>query len=103
MWEDIQSESNKCKHRFRNIVRISTKSIDVAKKREDMMSHRKENVSMRAGIEGTNSVLKRTGLNYMQVHGLIKSTIVCGYMAMAQNIKRFFKFQQGGYIKKQLE
>jgi hypothetical protein len=53
----------------------------------------------RAGIEGTVSALKRTGLNNMKVRGLIKSTVVCGFLSMAQNIKRVIKFLQGGYAK----
>ena len=82
------------------VVRISTKSVDVAERRVEMMSHRKENVSMRAGIEGTNSAIKRTGLNDIQVRGLIKSTIVSCYIVTAQNIKRVIRFMQGGYVKK---
>jgi hypothetical protein len=30
---------------------------------------------------------------------LIKSTVVCGFLSMAQNIKRVIKFLQGGYAK----
>ena len=79
------------------VVRISLKSIEVSSEREDMKADRVENTSMRAGIEGTNSALKRTGLDKLDVRGIIKSEIICGIKTTVQNIKRFIKFKRGGY------
>jgi hypothetical protein len=93
---------NRCYSKQQNknsVVRISEKAMETAKKRVEIAAFRKENVSKRAGIEGTVSALKRTGLNNMKVRGLIKSTVVCGFLSMAQNIKRVIKFLQGGYAK----
>jgi hypothetical protein len=93
---------NRCYSKQQNkncVVRISEKAMETARKREEIATCRKENVSKRAGIEGTVSALKRTGLNNMKVRGLIKSTVVCGFLSMAQNIKRVIKFLQGGYAK----
>lgn len=80
-----------------NVVRINHKTIDTSRKRETMKSDRRENTSMRAGIEGTNSALKRKGLDKLEVRGKTKSTIVCGLKVTVQNIKRFIKYKQGGY------
>ena len=79
------------------VVRISLKTVKVSQQRETMKSERKENTSKRAGIEGSNSALKRTGLDKLSVRGIVKSTIVCGLKVTVQNIKRFTKFMQGGY------
>jgi hypothetical protein len=79
------------------IVRIPLKAVKVSQQRETMKMERKENTSKRAGIEGSNSALKRTGLDKLNVRGKAKSTIVCGLMVTVQNIKRFIKYIQGGY------
>ena len=79
------------------VVRISLKALNVARLREIMKANRKENVSKRAAIEGSNSALKSKGLKKLRVRGKVKSTIVCGLKVTAQNIKRFVKFLQGGY------
>jgi hypothetical protein len=78
-------------------VRISLKSLETARKREEVRMCKRENTSKRAGIEGTNSALKRTGLAKLRVRGQIKCQLVCGYMVIAQNIKRLFTFLSGGY------
>ena len=79
------------------VVRISLRAISVGRERLKMKEHRMENTGKRAGIEGSNSALKRTGLNKLDVRGIIKSTMVCGLKVTAQNIKRFTKFMQGYY------
>ncbi len=79
------------------VVRISLKAMKVDYQREVMKADRKVNTSKRAGIEGTNSALKRTGLAKVRARGLVRSTMVCGLKVAAQNIKRFIKYMQGGY------
>lgn len=79
------------------VVRISLKAVNTGREREKMNSNRKENTSKRAGIEGSNSALKRAGLNKLKVRGKAKSTVVCGLKVTVQNIKRFIKYLQGGY------
>jgi hypothetical protein len=79
------------------VVRISLKAVEASRKREEMKVGKVENTSMRAGIEGSNSALKRCGLDKLDVRGIIKSRVVCGFMTVAQNIKRFTKFERGGY------
>ena len=79
------------------VVRISLKSLNASRLREIMKANKKENVSKRAGIEGSNSALKSKGLKKLRVRGKVKSTIMCGLKVTAQNIKRFVKFLQGGY------
>jgi hypothetical protein len=71
--------------------------VETSRKREGMKADRVENTRMRAGIEGSNSALKRKGLDKLDVRGIIKSGIVCALMTTAQNIKRFIKFKRGGY------
>jgi len=82
------------------VVRIQTKSINAANERARMKENKVENTSMRAGIEGTNSALKRKGQAKLPVRGIGKVTIVSGFKVSAQNIKRFIKYKQGGYDKK---
>lgn len=83
-----------------NVVRIPVKAVKAGMERINMEVEQKENTSLRAGIEGSNSALKRTGLQKLNVRGKIKSRMVCGIMATGQNIKRFIKFLQGGYKEK---
>jgi hypothetical protein len=79
------------------VVRINLKSIDASREREEIKANQKENTSMRAGIEGTNSALKRKGQDKLDVRGIIKCTMVSGLKQTCQNIKRIIKFKQGGY------
>ena len=79
------------------VVRINLKAVNAGREREKMKTNRKENTSKRAGIEGSNSALKRGGLNKLDVRGKAKSTVVCGLKVTVQNIKRFIKYLQGGY------
>ena len=62
-----------------------------------MKANRQENTSKRAGIEGSNSAMKRKGLKKLDVRGIVKSTVVCGLKTTVQNIKRFIKYSLGGY------
>ena len=79
------------------VVRINLKAIDASRVRKQMKASIMENTSMRAGIEGSNSALKRKGLRKLDVRGIIKCNIVCGLKVTAQNIKRFIKFSLDGY------
>jgi len=79
------------------VVRIPLKAVNASREREKTNANKKENTSKRAGIEGSNSALKRKGMDKLNVRGKIKSTIVCGLKVTVQNIKRFTKFMQGGY------
>jgi len=83
------------------VVRISLKAANTGRERGKMKEEQKENISKRAGIEGSHSALKRTGLYKLNVRGRAKSTVVCGLKITAQNIKRFIKFIQGGYKPKE--
>ena len=80
-----------------HVVRIALKAVEVSREREQMKSEIAENTSKRAGIEGTNSALKRTGHDKLDVRGKNKCTIVSALKVTAQNIKRFIKYRQGGY------
>jgi hypothetical protein len=91
---------NQCHSRTQkrdNVVRIPIKAVKAGMERITLKTEQKENTSLRAGIEGSNSALKRTGLKKLPVRGKTKSTMVCGFMVAAQNIKRFIKYLQGGY------
>ena len=55
---------------------------------------------MRAGIEGSNSVLIRNGLDKLKVHGRVKCELIAELKTTGQNIKRFIKFMRGGYKEK---
>ena len=79
------------------VVRITLKAVNASREREIMKANRIENTSKRAGIEGSNSALKRAGLDKLDVRGKAKSTVVCGLKVTVQNIKRFIKYMQGGY------
>jgi transposase-like protein len=71
------------------VVRINLNSISAAEVRAEIKEEQKENTSMRAAIEGTNSTLKRSqGLGKLRVRGGVKCQIVVGFKVIAQNIKR---------------
>jgi len=82
------------------VVRINVKTIETNREREEIKTAKTENTGKRAGIEGTNSALKRKGHDKLDVRGKTKSKIVSGLKVTAQNIKRFIKYKQGGYIPK---
>lgn len=74
------------------VVRINLNAISAAEIRAEINQDRKENTSMRAAIEGTNSALKRAhGLGKLRVRGQVKCQIVAGFKVIAQNIKRVCK------------
>ena len=79
------------------VVRISIKTVDASRERVKMNTEKVENTSKRAGIEGSNSALKRKGLKKLGVRGIAKSRVVSGLMVTVQNIKRFTKYMLGGY------
>lgn len=78
------------------VVRINLKAIAAAKDRAEIKANRKNNTSMRAGIEGTNSAMKRGhGLGKLRVRSKAKCQIVVGYKIIAQNIKRLVNVMLG--------
>lgn len=85
------------------VVRISLNAVNAGRKRAKVQEFKKENTSKRAGIEGSNSALKRKGLKKLKVRGKAKSKVVSGLKVTAQNIKRFTKYLLGGYKPKILD
>ena len=69
------------------VVRISIKSINTSRERGNMKANIKENTSKRAGIEGSNVDLKRSGVDQLNVRGKVKSNVVCGLKVTSQNSK----------------
>lgn len=82
------------------VVRISLKAVNAGRERAKVQEFKKENTSKRAGIEGSNSALKRKGLSKLKVRGKAKSKVVSGLKVAAQNIKRITKYLLGGYNQK---
>lgn len=75
-----------------NVVRFSQKSIEAATQRVTIKINIKENTSKRAGIEGTNSALKRGyGLGKLRVRGQSKCSVVTGLIITAHNFVKFAK------------
>ena len=74
------------------VVKISSKSLEAAFQRIRIKQNKKENTSARAGIEGTNSALKRSQhFDKLYVRGIAKCQVVGGLKITAQNIRRFIK------------
>jgi hypothetical protein len=101
-----KSTCAKCAHREQcphkeqkadTVVRLSKKTINARAQRQRINAERRDNTSFRAAIEGTNSALKQKGLKKLRVRGKAKCAIVCGLKVIAQNVKRFIKYMQGGY------
>ena len=82
------------------VVRITLKAVDASRIRAEMKEDQIENTSMRAAIEGTNSAVKRKGLDDLDVRGEAKVTVICGLKAIGQNITRFIRYMRGGYDKR---
>jgi len=93
----LKNECHAKKQKKDYVVRISLKAVSASRERAKVKEYKKENTSKRAGIEGSNSALKRKGLEKLQVRGKTKSSVVCGLKVAAQNIKRFTRFILGGY------
>lgn len=81
-------------------LRINLKSIIAGRERVKIQEFKKENTSKRAGIEGTNSALKRKGHAKLNVCGITKISIVSALKVAAQNICRVTKYLLGGYKSK---
>jgi hypothetical protein len=79
------------------VVHINLKSLRSRRKRDEIKRNKVTNTNKRAGIEGTNSALKRKGQDKLNVRGKEKTTVVSALKVTAQNIKRFIKYMQGGY------
>ena len=79
----------------KSIFRFAKKSIHAAERRAKIESkeNRKQMVSKRAAIEGTNSSLKRSqGAGKLRVRGLIKSTLAIGMKIIGHNFKQIIRF-----------
>lgn len=73
-------------------LRVSEKSIIAQTNRLKLEANRKENISKRAAIEGTNSAIKRChGADKLKVRGQHKCNVVIGLKVIAMNIKRVAK------------
>ena len=83
-----------------NVVRISLNSVKTAIERAQIREDIKENTSKRAAIEGSCSSLKRCGQDKLPVRGKIRTSFYSALKVTAQNIKRFVRFKQGGYDRK---
>jgi hypothetical protein len=71
------------------VVRFSQKALTASKQRKLITENYKSNCSMRAGIEGTNSALKRRhGMSKLKVRGLAKVQVEVGLKVTAQNFRR---------------
>lgn len=80
------------------ILRTSQKALLAATVREQVNDKqiKRENISMRAGIEGTNSALKRSqGANHLKVRGLTKCEITIALMVVGHNFKQFLRNLMG--------
>ena len=73
-----------------NLLQVSEKTLSTQKQAAKMKNKDYVKiVNKRAGIEGTNSALKRSyGLNYMPIRGLVRSKIWFGLKLGALNCKR---------------
>jgi hypothetical protein len=78
-------------------ISFNNNEVKLNPHRVDTQKNAKEIVSYRAAIEGTNSALKRKGMEKLRVRGIVKSTLVCGLKILGQNIKRFIRFKQNLY------
>lgn len=66
------------------VVRFSSKTITAAIQRNRINANRTQNVSSRAGIEGTNSALnRRHRMDKLQVRGEVKCKVVVGLKVIA--------------------
>lgn len=84
------------------VLRISLKTImaDQTRKQITNKDIKRENTSYRAGIEGTNSALKRgEDMNKLNVRGLVKCYLVSAYKVIARNTKQFSRFALGKFKK----
>ena len=87
--------SNKCPGKIQKksfVVRISSTALKAAVQRLKIRQNKVKNTSARAGIEGTNSALKRSQhFGKLYVRGIAKCQVVGGLKITAQNIRRFIK------------
>jgi hypothetical protein len=83
-----------CKRQKKDyVVRINLKAIESSKQRQKVEQDQKENTSMRAAIEVTNSALKRGHeLDKLKVRGIVKCSIVVGFKVLAHNFKKFANY-----------
>lgn len=80
------------------ILRVSLKTIQADRVRDQIhnIAVRRENTSYRAGIEATNSALKRgEDLNNLYTRGVLKTYLVTAYKIIARNIKQFSRMALG--------
>lgn len=73
-----------------NVARLKTIQADRVRDQIHNIEVKRENTSYRAGIEGTNSALKRgEDLNNLHTRGIAKTYLAVAYKVIARNIKQF--------------
>jgi hypothetical protein len=73
-------------------VDIELKRYERDKRREFMQSQTfQEKKNLRPAIEGTISAMKRTGLNWIKVRGLVRVKMTVMFNAVGCNLKRLFR------------
>lgn len=80
------------------VLRVSQKAVLAAKTRAriSISAERRETTSKRAGIEGTNSVLKRKHeAGRLRVRGVIKSRLATGMKIISHNFNQMVRFFRG--------
>jgi len=80
------------------VLRVSLKTIqaDLVRNQIHSIEVKRENTSYRAGIEATNSALKRgEDLNKLYTRGIVKTYLVITYKVIARNIKQFSRMALG--------
>ena len=91
------------------VVRTSQKSLQAATVREQINNREtnRQNTSLRAGIEGTNSSLKRAqGIGKLRTRGLIRSGMEVAFKIIGHNFKQLWRAATGKFrpkYKKQLK
>jgi len=74
------------------VLRTSQKAVAASQTRQEIYDpeNRTENLSLRAGVEGTGSALKRAeGAGKLRVRGLTRCKVVFGFKVIGRNFKQF--------------
>jgi len=88
------------------VLRVEQKAVFLAevRERQEDKKARKEAISKRTAIEGTNSALKCSqGAGRLKVRGKVKATLVTGMKIIGHNFKQIVRFFKGDIRKKATE
>lgn len=80
------------------VLRVEQSAVFTTEAREQVKDKeaRKEAISKRAAIEGTNSSLKRAqGAGRIKVRGQVKANLVMGMKIIGHNFRQIVRFFQG--------